>query len=288
MKVLDFGISKMGGPDGGLALTKTTAMLGSPLYMSPEQLKSSRNVDERADIWALGVILYELIAGVPPFMASTLPELGALVLSGDTPRLSRCSTDLPAGLSDIVATCLQRRAEDRFVNLADFAASIAPFGGVGAVASSITISRTLGGIPVQRAAIAHEHAAKPPLASVPDNLLRTQLMPAAARAAGPAFALATSVHDAGTSIGSRAGTTGPVGLPRARRAGSGALLGGMVLLTLVGVSLGLKSRALRSSSDHDQAGSDVARRTSSAPSAPAVEPTSANGAPPGREHQRRA
>src|SRR5271165_3220466 len=68
IKVLDFGISKVIDPSGG-ALTKTASIMGTPYYMSPEQLLSSKSVDERSDIWALGIILYELLVGRPPFMA---------------------------------------------------------------------------------------------------------------------------------------------------------------------------------------------------------------------------
>src|SRR5262249_55811338 len=129
VKVLDFGISKMTAQDGGnLAMTKTAAMMGSPLYMSPEQLKSSRNVDQRADIWAIGVILYELMSGSPPFMAETLAELGALVLSGEPPWLSQAVPTIPAELAAVVNACLRKNREERFQSLADFADAIAPFG----------------------------------------------------------------------------------------------------------------------------------------------------------------
>src|SRR6185295_6256565 len=66
VKVLDFGISKMTGlaaSGGGGSMTKTSALMGSPFYMSPEQMQSSKDVDSRSDIWALGVILYELVTG---------------------------------------------------------------------------------------------------------------------------------------------------------------------------------------------------------------------------------
>jgi serine/threonine-protein kinase len=77
IKVLDFGISKsiQGSSDPQLSLTRTAAMIGSPLYMSPEQLESARDVDERADVWSLGVILFELLTGSLPFGGDTLPQL---------------------------------------------------------------------------------------------------------------------------------------------------------------------------------------------------------------------
>src|SRR5205823_3211755 len=109
VKVLDFGISKMSAVDiGNLTMTKSTTVMGSPLYMSPEQLKSSKNVDARADIWALGVILYELMTGSPPFFADSIAELNVLVLSGQAPWMGDSAPSAPVGLCGVVATCLQR------------------------------------------------------------------------------------------------------------------------------------------------------------------------------------
>ncbi|MEI9949592.1 MAG: serine/threonine-protein kinase [Pseudomonadota bacterium] len=85
IKVLDFGISKLtvpGAPDMGM--TRTSAVMGSPLYMSPEQMSSSRNVDMRSDIWALGVILYEILTGRVPFEAETMPQLCGMILQDPT------------------------------------------------------------------------------------------------------------------------------------------------------------------------------------------------------------
>jgi len=85
IKVLDFGISKLMGKQSDLAITATQAILGSPYYMSPEQMRCSRDVDVRADIWALGVTLYELVTGKRPFVGDNLASLMMRVL---WPRLS--------------------------------------------------------------------------------------------------------------------------------------------------------------------------------------------------------
>jgi eukaryotic-like serine/threonine-protein kinase len=131
IKVLDFGISKanssnpLGAAPG--ALTSTKAMLGSPLYMSPEQLRSSKSVDARADIWAMGVILYELITGKLPFMGENLGELFAQILEVEAPLLRVHVPDAPQMLEAIVARCLQRRPEHRYQNVAELERELAPF-----------------------------------------------------------------------------------------------------------------------------------------------------------------
>jgi serine/threonine-protein kinase len=137
VKVLDFGISKAGGSALDLAphqQTSTAAMLGSPLYMSPEQLRSSKNVDARADIWAMGVILYELLTGTVPFDGDTLGALFAAILESDAPRVS-AKASVPPGLDAIVARCLQRRPEDRYASAADLERELTPFASAQAAAS---------------------------------------------------------------------------------------------------------------------------------------------------------
>ena len=131
VKVLDFGISKARGASSlDMAphqQTSTAAMLGSPLYMSPEQLRSSKNVDARADIWAMGVILYELLTGQVPFEGETLGALFSAILETDAPRVSARVHDVPAGLDAIVTRCLQRRPDDRFASAAELEEQLAPF-----------------------------------------------------------------------------------------------------------------------------------------------------------------
>jgi serine/threonine-protein kinase len=143
VKVLDFGISKQQASSAFAAspgaLTSTQAMLGSPLYMSPEQLRSSKSVDQRSDIWALGVILYELITGTLPFNGESLGELFAAILETDPLPPSKRVDGVPPGLEQIILRCLQRRPEHRFQTASELAAALAPFAlayrGAGATAA---------------------------------------------------------------------------------------------------------------------------------------------------------
>ena len=131
LKVLDFGISKANSSSAldmaPQQLTSTATMLGSPLYMSPEQLRSSKKVDARADIWAMGVILYELMTGERPFNGETLGELFSSILETEAPRVSTRIPSVPQGLDAIVARCLQRRPEDRYQTAAELERDLAPF-----------------------------------------------------------------------------------------------------------------------------------------------------------------
>ena len=149
VKVLDFGISKTGesesseGEGEGMSLTKTSAVLGSPLYMSPEQMKSARSADARSDIWSLGAILSELLTGGVPFNAMTFTEL-VLMVNMEAPRsIAAIRNDVAPGLEAAVLKCLEKRPENRFANVAELAWAIAPFGPPQAQASAERVSRTL-------------------------------------------------------------------------------------------------------------------------------------------------
>ncbi len=129
VKVLDFGISKFNGAQSGdsMSLTKTHAVMGSPNYMSPEQLRSARGVDARTDIWALGVILYELLTGKVPFVATSVTELCAMVLQ-DTPRpLREVRPDVPLALGDLITRCLEKDPNQRFQSVASLAHALEAF-----------------------------------------------------------------------------------------------------------------------------------------------------------------
>jgi serine/threonine-protein kinase len=122
VKVLDFGISKT--LDRDLQLTSSQAMLGTPAYMSPEQLRASRDVDTRTDVWSLGVVMFELLAGAQPFDAPTFGELVIQVVTQPAPPLV---ADVPRGLASAVARCLERDPAARFQTVGDLASAIVPF-----------------------------------------------------------------------------------------------------------------------------------------------------------------
>jgi serine/threonine-protein kinase len=117
-KVLDFGVSKMMRPEGE-ELTMTGTMLGTPQYMAPEQLTSSRTVDGRADLYALGTVLYEMVSGVLPYDAKTLAALIASKMS-DAPRpLAQTAPDVPGPLGAIILRLLAWDPNARFATAAE-------------------------------------------------------------------------------------------------------------------------------------------------------------------------
>ncbi|MEZ4223067.1 MAG: serine/threonine-protein kinase [Polyangiaceae bacterium] len=132
VKILDFGISKLAPnlleENLDEDLTGTAAMLGSPRYMSPEQVKSAKHVDARTDIWSMGVILYQLLEGRSPFSGTTMGETISKVLLHEPPSIAALRHDVPAGLAQVISRCLQRDRDQRYRNVAELALGLAPFG----------------------------------------------------------------------------------------------------------------------------------------------------------------
>jgi serine/threonine-protein kinase len=143
VKVLDFGITKLTTEESG-EMTTTSDVLGSPFYMSPEQMRSTKDVDPRADLWSVGVILYQLLGGRVPFQGETITQVCLAVVQDEPLPLSEVREGLPEGLVAVVMRCLEKEIDQRFQNAAELAEALEPFGPERAARSVERIRRRLG------------------------------------------------------------------------------------------------------------------------------------------------
>jgi serine/threonine-protein kinase len=146
VKVLDFGLSKLTDPGmcgSSAKLTRPTDVMGSPHYMAPEQLRAPCEADARADLWALGAVLHELLTTQPPFRGETMPEICATVLTQPPPRLSSLRENVAPELERAVLRCLQKDPNARFATAAELARALSPFGSEVARRSCARIERVL-------------------------------------------------------------------------------------------------------------------------------------------------
>jgi eukaryotic-like serine/threonine-protein kinase len=212
VKLLDFGISKLtslGGDEPGLdpALTQTATIMGSPSYMSPEQLKSTKEVDKRADVWSLGAVLYEAITGKPAFRGESLPQVCAMIASEDPALPSTRRDGIPIELERTVLRCLEKDPDGR-APLVELARTLARYAPDRAKASLERIEATTGG----------------PVASQPRARVATYAEKG--RSESPSMATRSRVSDAESTGGHRSGRTmSSWGRDRrGKRGGSGAVL----------------------------------------------------------------
>ena len=167
LKVLDFGIATAATVDAASGrLTSTTSMMGSPAYMSPEQMRSARDVDARSDVWALGVCLYEMLSNRLPFDGASYTALAIQVateahqplvgVGAEAASMSVSGTPLPPGLVAVVERCLAKHPDARYADVAELAAALAPWldGGVQAAAQvrralAVPVAATMGPRPAE-------------------------------------------------------------------------------------------------------------------------------------------
>jgi eukaryotic-like serine/threonine-protein kinase len=244
VKVLDFGISKMTGTSASnMQMTKTTAVMGSPLYMSPEQMASSRDVDARSDIWALGAILYELLTAKPPFLADTLPQVCALILQSNPEPMRATRPDVPEAVERVVLKCLEKKREDRYQNVGEFAVALHDYATRNARTSIERIGRVL-----QASGLSISSMNMPPSSAIP-------------------------------AVGQTAGAWTQTASGK-KSANKGIFLV-MGALLLVGVGLGVVAlKFLRGSSDSTATSSSGLASSVSAAPAPDSAPVASSNAPP--------
>jgi serine/threonine-protein kinase len=160
VKVLDFGISSMAVGEDDVRLTRTGAVMGSPRYMAPEQMLDASRADRRSDVWALGVILYELLTAAAPFPGRTFGQIHERILTSDAKPPSTLRPDIAAALDAIILRCLRKPASERYQSVAELEQSLLPFKAV-APASAPSFSE----IEAQSASAANIMALQPMIAA---------------------------------------------------------------------------------------------------------------------------
>jgi len=127
LKVLDFGISKSHHSARRDKVLTGQSVLGSPAYMSPEQLRNASNIDARADLWSVGVVFYELLTAKLPFDADSVGEIFAAILEKDPIHIRTVRPEIPEGLADVIMIALRRDRDERFATAVEFAHALAPW-----------------------------------------------------------------------------------------------------------------------------------------------------------------
>ena len=286
VKILDFGISKLIPKGGGdVSVTRTSALMGSPLYMAPEQMRSTRNVDLRADVWSLGIILHELLAGRPPFDGETLTEVCAAIVA-DAPRsLAERRPDAPAELEAAILRCLEKDPAQRFQDVLELARHLKAFAPEQGAISLKRITRVLRKADAANTTVPNASGSftAPAAASLPParEALGDSDAPVA-RATGPS---GTAFIDTGAGdakdTDATAATFGRTGSVPARSRTKLLLAGGAVLGLALALTVGVALSGNRNASgDASGAGMLSAEPTASAT---ASGPTNAATAPPEAE-----
>jgi serine/threonine-protein kinase len=125
LKILDFGIAKLHVPSGDSLKTRTGTLMGTPVYMSPEQCLGTKEVDHRSDVYSLGIIIYEMLVGRPPFVSEGFGELLNMHLNERPPSLRQFAPQVSSGVEFVVTRMLSKKADERYSSMADVRAALA-------------------------------------------------------------------------------------------------------------------------------------------------------------------
>ncbi len=167
IKVVDFGISKVtdsphASEPPGLSVTGSAAVVGSPFYMSPEQVQSAKDVDARTDLWALGVILFELLTGTVPFHGEAFGELAVKIAVQPPASLRAHRPDAPPALDAVIRRCLEKDRDRRYANVAELAVALMPFASKRARALVERVADIIGAVGLSSSPIAVPSTIPPP------------------------------------------------------------------------------------------------------------------------------
>ncbi len=226
VKVLDFGISKSAN-QSDLSLTQTQSMLGTPAYMSPEQMRSARSVDARTDIWSIGTVLYELVEARRPFQAESFSEMCVMVAVDPPARMTNA-----VELQPIILRCLAKQPADRYAHVGELMRDLSAFAGTPDAAGRYVkrAYRTLGlAVPLSMDSSPFLRPSYPALRSSPTP---TAVHDAASAAMAAAVAPATPTIM--TAERTLQDPVRPTAGSRRTSGGARGLIVGLVLATLIG------------------------------------------------------
>jgi len=269
VKVLDFGVSKTalsGNVFGGaISLVKTQSLVGSPVYMSPEQIRGKEDVHYTADVWSLGAVLYELVTGVTAFTGSSITELCASVLESDPPPVTDRAPDIPAGLAETIMRCLEKNPKRRVQSAAELVVALAPYAPKRA---RMIVDRTI--------AVSKAAGLVPPGFSVPTTIAPPPLSSNAPVAIPAASALPRLLIDTQPELG-QPGSRRPLAIGddehrEQKRKGNGTVIG--LLLIVAGLITGAVYFVRRPSEPLVQPPPSTATENAAAAAAPAATPAS--------------
>jgi len=181
VKVLDFGIAKFESPNASgdrLEMTEHASTMGSLFYMAPEQVLDARSVDGRADIWSLGVVLYQLVSGQRPFSGAEVTDVAFEILTGKPRPFAEAAPHAPPELASVVMRCLCHKRDDRWPNMVELARALAPFAQRHASAPRSQLAMRTTELSAAEADVVRRAAAAPPVIEDADGPPTRRMVPA--------------------------------------------------------------------------------------------------------------